>query len=107
MYYAFRIQNELVHLKKALCHHPVLGPLVFNLRIRKGDPYLGNLVFSKASVDKLDLRSQEGNILQATFQSRFRAPPKAGALDVNTDKILVWVLFAKGHRVFTLAASKL
>ena len=71
----------------------MLGTLVLDLRVGKGNPYLGYLSLSEKVVYQFYLGSKKGGIGDLLLQSCFRSSPKACTLDIHTYKVLIGVLF--------------
>ena len=79
---------------------------VLHLRVAEGEPDLLYLVLGKESLDDLDVRAEEGDVLQSFLECLGGTSPHAGTLDVDTDEIDVGVELGELHRVFTLATAQ-
>ena len=79
---------------------------LLHLRVRESDPYLGNLVGSKHTVDQLDARAQKRHVGQGQVGCHPRAGPHAGTLDVHPDVVLIGESLSQSHCILTLATSQ-
>ena len=64
---------------------------VLHLRVTERQPYLLYLIRSEETVDDLDIRTQEGDILQSFLDSLCGTRPHTGSLDVHPDEVYVGV----------------
>ena len=81
--------------------------LAFHLRIRESQPYLGNLACGEKGGEELDSRTEKSHVRERVDSSIFRPFPKTGALDINTDVIILGMPLGKSDGIFPLPAAEL
>src|SRR4029079_6136547 len=91
MNFAGWLQDPLIQPQKPWMHQSFFGFGHSQLRIGKSDPYFLHFIFSKISVDFMDLGSQEGSIRKIIFYRKFSAGPDPVSLYVNTNKIFMGI----------------
>ena len=79
---------------------------VLHLRVAERQPYLLHLILPEEAVDNLNVRAQEGHILQPLLQGFGGTCPHTCALDVNTNEIHVREESCQSYGIFSLAASQ-
>ena len=105
MHDAAILQETAIALQEIRARQSLAG--ILHLRVAERQPDLAHLVGSEEAVDDLNVRAQEGHILQALLQRHLRSRPHAGTLDVDTDEVHLWIQSRQLHRVLPFAAAQL
>ena len=80
---------------------------LLHLRVGEGEPYFLHFAGGEEVVDDLDVRAQEGDILQ-TFLQRLRGTaPHARTFDIHADEVAVGVAPRQPHGILAAAAAQL
>ena len=79
---------------------------LLHLWVREGEPYLTDLVRRKETLDELDVRAKEADVLHAALQGFLGSCPHSCALDVNADEVLVGCLLPKSYGIFASTTAK-
>ena len=79
---------------------------ILHLRVAEGEPDLLYLVFCEETVDDLDVRTEEGDVLQSFVEGLSGPRPHAGSFDIHPDEVHLGIELGKFHRVFSLAAPE-
>jgi hypothetical protein len=79
---------------------------LLHLRVGEGEPDFAHLVGSEEAVDNLDVRAQEGHVLQPVAENFGGAAPHAGPLDVHADEVLVGIESCQPHGIFAASAAQ-
>ena len=75
------------------------------MRVREGDPNLGDLVLGKEMLNLVDAGTQERHILQTFLIALLQSTPNPCSFDVDTDIIDVAMRPSQAHGVFSFATA--
>ena len=85
------MDNAAVNQELPIALHEVGGgetfPWVLHLRIAEGEPYLLHFVLGEETLDDLDVRAQEGDILQSFVERLSGTCPHTSPFDIDAYEI--------------------
>src|SRR4051812_34652162 len=77
------------------------------LRIREGDPDLGNFPGGETIIDEVDPRTKKSDIIQFLIQRLPRTVPNTVSLNVHADVVAIVMVPCETDCVFAFSATKL